>query len=283
MSSSGTITRIREKVRRAAYARSTAMPIERERHSCFPVTVRAVLDLGPQLRRLTLTAPELVDYRPLGPDEYFGLVMPPPGQNLPDLSGSTGANCRAALAELPETRRPDLRWYTVRAHRPALAELDLDVVTHGEDGPGSRWVRRAEAGSAAAFQTGSACYRLGAAPGDQVVVGDETALPAVEAILAQIEDSVRPHVFVEVPSADALAHPVMQDDRVHLLTRGADAPGSALLPALEAADLPELSFGWVCGEQGMVAAVRRHLVDERRLDKRSVYFCAYWIQGRPRG
>lgn len=282
-----TLERVRNRVYRAAYARTMAMPIERQDHHGFPVTVTDVVDVTPHYRRLTLAGPGLREYRTLGPDEYFGLVMPRAGQALPDVSRLAGPNLRGALAELPEEERPDLRWYTVRRHRPEAGEIDVEVVTHGDDGPGSAWVSRAQVGQVAGFQTGSSCYRLGSAAGDQVLVADETAFPALCGILEQVGAGVRPHVFLELPGPGVLPDlpplPEGPAGAVTVVDRGDRAPGQAVTEALATADLPALTFGWACGEKELAASVRRHLVSERGMDKRRVYFCGYWILGRPRG
>lgn len=279
-----TLTRLRDTVVRAAYSRTMAMPVERLDHACFPVTVSAVRDLTPRLRRLTLAAPELSGYRTLGPDEFFGLVMPPAGHPLPPLPQDGSPNPRGAFDHLPEAEQPAIRWYTVRAHRPAAGELDVDVVTHGDAGPGSAWVLEAAVGSVAGFQTGTACYRTDAPSGDHVVVGDETAVPAISAILEQQRDDVTTHVFVEVPErADVTELLPPAQGSLTVLERGAARPGSLLVPAVAAAAFPTPVYAWVAGEQSTVTQVRRHLVGERSMDRRSVYFCPYWILGRPRG
>ena len=36
---------------------------------------------------------------------------------------------------------------------------------------------------------------------------------------------------------------------------------------------------WIAGESGSVKALRRHLVNERRLDRRRVTFVGYWRKG----
>lgn len=275
---------VRDRAERTAYERTMAMPVERTDHACFPVTVTAVGDLTAQVRRLTLQAPELRTFEPMGPDEFFGLLMPRPGQRLPDLSTITGPNPRPVLAGLPEADRPDLRWYTVRAHRPAVGEVDVDVVVHGDAGPGTAWIRRVEVGQVAAYQTGTACYRTGHG-GHQVIAGDESAVPAIAAILEGLEDDVTPHVLIEVPSveADLPSLPDVRRGQLVVVERGSEAPGSALLPALAAMALPELRYAWVCGEQQSAASARRHLVQERGMAKTAVYFCCYWILGKPRG
>lgn len=277
--------RVRDKLLRAAFARTMSMPMDRPAHQLFPITVTAVQELSPIMRRLTVSAPELGDYRPLGPDEYFGLVMPPPGHELPALSQDPDrATPRGLFRSLPEQERPEVRWYTVRAHRPALGEVDVDIVTHGDAGPGSSWVLRAGVGSRAAFQTGTAAYRTQGTSGPQVLAGDETAVPAISRILEELPADVEPHVFLEVPAVgDVPDLPDPKGANITVVERGADAPGLALISAVEAADLPIPTTAWLAGEQKAVAGVRRHLVGTLGAEKRSIYHCAYWILGRPRG
>lgn len=277
--------RVRDTLIRAAYSRTMSMPLERPVQELFQVTVTATEQVAPIMRRLTLQAPELVDYAPLGPDEYFGLVMPAEGHDLPELppTDPDRATPRGKFA-VPDEAQPSVRWYTIRAHRPELGEVDVDVVTHGDAGPGSAWVLRAEVGSVAAFQTGTSAYRTEGVEGPQVIAGDETALPAISRILEELPAGVEAYVFLEVPTlGDLPTLPTPRNATIRVLERGAGAPGSALVPAIESADLPIPTAAWIAGEQGSVAAVRRHLTGVRGAQKRSVYFCPYWILGKPRG
>lgn len=280
-----TAIRVRDKLIRAAFSRTMSMPMERPVHQLFPVTVTATEQLSPIMRRLTLRAPELSDFSVLGPDEYFGLVMPPSGHPLPELPQDPDrATPRGRFGHLPEEARPEVRWYTVRDHRPEAGEIDVDVVTHGDAGPGSSWVLGAEVGSVAGFQTGTAAYRTEGTGGPQLIAGDETAVPAISRILESLPEGVTAHVFVEVPSA-ADVPPLPQADGATLtvVERGDGAPGSALVPAVEQADLPVLTSAWVAGEQKAVAGVRRHVTGSLGVEKRAIYHCAYWILGRARG
>jgi NADPH-dependent ferric siderophore reductase len=102
--------------------------------------VTAVRDLTPHMRRLTIAAAEFADYAPVGPDEYLGLLLPR-NERVPlvlPANDGTG-NIRAATASLPGAERPDLRWYTLRDHRPDSREIDIDFVLHGDEGPGTRF------------------------------------------------------------------------------------------------------------------------------------------------
>ena len=61
-------------------------------------------------------------------------------------------NVRTAVAQIPEAQRPEMRWYTVRALRPEAAEIDVDIVVHGDSGPGSAWALRAAPGDRVGFR-----------------------------------------------------------------------------------------------------------------------------------
>lgn len=272
-----------------AYARRTmADYVERPEESQFEVTVTRVVALNSVMRRITLTAPELAGYTLLGPDEYFGLLMPgADGQlHLPDPERT---NVRAAISEMPEDEQPGLRWYTVRELRADAQELDVDIVTHGDSGPGSAWATTAQVGDIAAFRSGGALYsRFGDAR--QLIVADETAVPALLAILEERARRGLPglgagiEAHVEVPSTEVLGGlDLPAEVAVHV--RGADDPGTAVLPALVAspASTADLDYAWLCGESGLATSLRRHLVQQVGMDKRDITFSGYWKLGAARG
>lgn len=271
-----------------AHSRLTmSAPVERDEHTAFAMTVAGTQDLGGGMRRITFAAPELETYTLAGPDEYLGLLMPRPGRRLHRPEGAR-SDVRAALAAMPEDERPDLRWYTVRAHRPEVAEIDVDIVTHGDSGPGSAWALRAKVGDPVGLTSGGALYRGAQVEGPQLLVADETAVPALAAVLDDrsrrgLDDSdLRLHV--EVADRALLGgYDLPESTRVH--ERGSDAPGAAVHRALAAdpASTTDLRYAWLCGEAGMVTSLRRHLVREVGMDRRSILFCGYWKVGAARG
>ncbi len=220
------------------------------------MTVVGISDLLPRLRRLTFAAPEFADYVPDGPDECFGLLAPGDG-------------------------RTHLRWYTVRAHRPDAAEIDVDVVLHEHAGPAVQWSAAAEVGSTIDFRRSGASY----APPDpcraQLLLADETALPALAAIVESLpsdlvsDSDVR--AVVELPDRD-WTYEIGGSVDVEWCHRGEAAPGSCLVDAVSGDPYP-LDYAWVCGESGGVKSVRRHLVGRWGLDRRRVTFSGYWRAG----
>jgi NADPH-dependent ferric siderophore reductase len=244
----------------------------REVFDQFVMTVTAVTELSDHMRRITFHAPEFASFAVTGPDEYFGLLMAT-GRELV-MPADDRINVRTSLRAMPEDTRPDLRWYTVRAHRRDVAEIDVDFVVHGDAGPGTRWARRAIAGDKAGFRAGGSAY-LPPAGGSVLLVADETALPALAAIL---EVETRPvHVFAEVPDETYRA-----DLDVEWVLRGAAEPGSAVLKAIQDKAPSTVEYAWACGESGLATGVRRHLVKDRGVDRKSIMFSGYWKVGSAR-
>lgn len=279
---------VAERVATQTDARTMAMPLERSLHGCVPATVLAAGWVAPQLRRLTLHVPGLAGWwEPFGPDEFVGLVLPQPGTALPDLSGISGPNPRPVIGQMPQDVRPDVRWYTVRAHRADVAEIDLEVVLHPEgevdEGPGARWARAAAPGDELAVQTGTTCYHPPTDARVQVVAGDETAYPSMVGMIEGARGrDMELHVLLEAAPGALPELPTPERGSLTVVER-AGRPGDALVEALGTAELPTPDYGWVSGEQDLAARVRRHLVRERGVARTAVYFCAYWILGRPRG
>ena len=158
-----------------------------------------------------------------GADEYVGLLMPRQGKlTMPD---PTIANIRAAVKEIPEDNRPYLRWYTIRELRRDTAEVDIDIVTHGDSGPGSIWAAAAEPGSDVGVRfIGASHYPH---QGPQLYVADPTAMPALRAILANMDADTRSKTHVIcVSHSDDLLEPGDLPD-VASFTRVDAAPATA--------------------------------------------------------
>ncbi|MCE7010379.1 siderophore-interacting protein [Kibdelosporangium philippinense] len=116
------------------------------------------------------------------------------------------------------------------------------------------------------------------------VTGDESAMPAVLAILDNAPDTLHADVYLEVPHSDdfrELSTP--PNVKVHWLARNGsgDIPGRLALETVKSATLPdELDYTWVAGESGLATGVRRFLVQERKIPKSTVTFLGYWRHGK---
>jgi len=246
------------------------------------MTLAARRPVSRNTERFTFTAPEFADFDPLAPDEFFALVIPVPGRALPELP-LVDDDIRAIVAALPDDIRPTVRWYTVRAHRPELSEIDVDIVLHGDSGPASRWATHAAIGDQVGFRESSAPY---CAPesGRQLFVADETALPALAAILESSPEPLDAVVLAEVPG-EADIPKISTSTPIHWFHRGHDNPGTAVLAALPEAvgsQLPEFGYAWLCGESALATGARRWLVGAG-MDPEIIMFSGYWRLGQARG
>lgn len=217
----------------------------------FPVAVVRSERLSPSFQRVTLAGRSLVDFAGEGYDQRINLVLPLAGTGLDGFP--QGPDWYQTWRALPATRRHPVRTYTVRAHRADRCEVDIDFVLHGggpggdshEGGPASRWAAGARPGDPLLLvgpdvrRAGPATAVTWAPPPDAhrlLLAGDETAVPALSAILEALPPGVAATVLLEVPySGDALNLRVPAGVEVVWLSRaGAGrvaAHGELLVPA----------------------------------------------------
>ncbi|GAA2012340.1 siderophore-interacting protein [Nakamurella flavida] len=244
--------------------------------------VTRVQGITPAMARVTFTAPEFADSRPLGSDHYVRLLLPRPGQD--ELVLPRTAEWYPELVAMAPKARPVLRNYTVREVRPEVAEMDIDFVRHGDSGPATRWVNRAEPGMTVGIIDQGVIHEVEADRADYLIVGDETALPAAAGILAALPSSVRARVLLEVPSeSDRQELPTAADADVRYLVRpDAHCPPGSLLPgAVAGLEVPAGTRCWVSGESAMSTQVRRCLVRQHGVPKDDVCFTGYFKYGSP--
>ena len=236
------------------------------------VPVSRVERITPRVQRITLSDVDIV--RPSA-DAYLKLFFPLPGQDAPALAPPVAADVvgwyRSYLA-MPDGIRPPMRTYTIRAHRPELREVDVDFILHGAAGPGSRWASAARIGDRVAFlgPTGVHCVPDGTRW--QLLAGDETAIPAIAAI-------------IEGAPAGSIIRAYVQADRSEWQRFSTAATVDLrwsqedLLPRLRAASLPDGGYVFLAGESSLVRALRRHLVRDRGIPRAAITFTGYWRRG----
>ncbi|MGO2931849.1 siderophore-interacting protein [Microbacterium sp.] len=291
--------------------------------------VRAVERVSPSFVRVTFGGGELEDFGTPGDvyDARIKLVFPPASGILPDIDRDNDDWWAAYLA-VPEEKRGSMRTYSVRELHvtDAGTEVVVDFVLHlapGLTGPASLWASNAAIGDEL-WVVGPRRGREGRsgieyAPGaasSVMLVGDETAAPAIARILEDSPRDLRGIVFLEVPSAEDIL-PIDAPDgvEVHWLPRGDAAHGLRVIPTAldylgdtghteivvqdaegeemvwetplysgsgETLDAPIADvdrYFWIAGESGVVTTLRRHLVKELGIDRAQVAFMGYWRRG----
>jgi NADPH-dependent ferric siderophore reductase len=243
----------------------------------FLTTVSAVEDVHPHLRRITFAGGDLTTFAPIAPDTFLYVLLPPPGRDTLTIDRSFTWEQYGRMA--PEDR-PVGAYYTVRAWRPEVAELDMLFVLHGDEGNASRWAARAQPGDPVALWGPRSGYHP---PDDTdwvLLVADETGLPAVAVILEQLPEGMPARVLAEVASPDERQElPERPGVEVTWLSRDGAPAGTTtqLLDAVRGLSWPAgKPYVWGGGESRAMTAIRRHVRDERGLDRASVSLIGYW-------
>ncbi|PXX54719.1 NADPH-dependent ferric siderophore reductase [Nocardia tenerifensis] len=236
--------------------------------------------------RVVFGGPALAGFASGGRDQSLSLFLPHPGQSRPVVPVDAGADWFAEWRAVDPAVRAVMRAYTAREHRPETHELDIDFVSHADGGPAARWAARARPGDRVTIlgpsdgDNRSVSFRPPDDAGCVLIAADETALPAAESILESLPAGTVAKVWIEVPhKADRRELNTMADAEITWLVHG-DRERGRILAAIEDAALPHgRPYAWIAGESGVVRALRRHLVNERRIPKGDVTFRGYWRLG----
>lgn len=226
----------------------------RRRH----LTVRDKTSITPNMIRIVVEGEDLADFVSLGADDHVKLFLP---------AGDDG-----------EQRRD----YTPRAYDREARTLTLDFAVH-DAGPATRWAIDADPGDA---------IEIGGPRGSAVIsptfdwwllVGDETALPAIGRRIEELPEGAHVVSVVAVTGPEEEQHFETAARLVpiwaHRPAQDADDP-AALLTVLRNIALPEGDgFVWVAGETTVARAVRDHLVTERGHPREWSKAAGYWRKG----
>ncbi|MCK1791443.1 siderophore-interacting protein [Pseudomonas violetae] len=231
--------------------------------------VLRVVDLTPRMRRITVGGPQLAGFVSLGADDHVKLLFP---QNAAEQAAMENLVLGAGKDNGP---MPAMRDYTPRRYDLDALELDIDFVLHG-DGPASTWAEQAKPGQ---------FLHIGGPRGSMIVpdifdsyllIGDETALPAIARRLEGLAPNRRALVVIEVENGaeqQRLESPA-QVDVIWVLREGGQ---DHLLTTVKQLTIPGGSlYAWVATESKMSRQIRRVLLDEHGLDEKFVKAVGYW-------
>jgi NADPH-dependent ferric siderophore reductase len=214
-------------------------------------------------------------------DAYVKLMLPQPGSGV-----VPPFDLPALRASLPPEALPAVRTYTLRHADPVAGTAAVDFVVHGDAGLAGPWAATARPGDLLAASGPGGLFRPSADPGlARLVVGDDSAVPAIAAALAAMPADARGVALIEVDDADdelPLAHPAGVEVRWIHRSRTPDAvPGAPLVAAVRALDRPEGEVEvFAHGERGAMKELRAILQDAWGIDRRALSLSAYWALGR---
>ncbi|MBB5459969.1 siderophore-interacting protein [Paraburkholderia sp. Cpub6] len=243
--------------------------------------VKQVRALTPHLIRVTFTGADLDDFVSASFDDHIKVFFPDPGADKPTLpqAGPDGP-------VYPEGKRPTARDFTPRRFDRDARELDIEFAMH-DAGPAATWAAQAQAGQYLGVGGPRGSLVIPTGFDWHLLIGDDTALPAIARRLEELPAGTRVAAVIEVADPSARIEFTTQAE-VHLVwcyRNEADTQngtrGEALLHAVRETWLPENGEGyvWAAGEAATIRAVRQHLCGERGVDKTRIRAASYWKQG----
>lgn len=224
------------------------------------VTVTAVRRLTPHLVRVTVAGDELASVDPTPyTDRYVKLVLGEPAE---------------------PGGRPLVRTYTIRSVRDG--EWDLDLVVHGDEGVGGAWATRVRPGDPVTLLGPGGGYAPDPAAPWHLLVGDDSALPAIAASLEALPPGAVARAFVEIPGpGDEQVVATAADARITWVHRGAASLEDVVVGAHAAGELPDgVPHAFLHGEAGCVRVLRRWARAELGVPRERLSASGYWRRGR---
>jgi NADPH-dependent ferric siderophore reductase len=209
-------------------------------------------------------------------DHYVKLMFLVPGVTYPE-----PFDMDAVHRDLPREHWPRVRSYTVRTWDPHALEMSIDFVYHGDVGLAGPWAANSQPGDEVLFMGPGGAYTPSEDADWHLLVGDESALPAIAASLEALPQGAPAHVFVEVSGPGEEQELVTAGDaKLVWLHRGEAQIGEALVEAVEELDFPPGAVhAFVHGEAGFVKRLRRHLRVERGIPLDQLSISGYWRLG----
>lgn len=231
----------------------TERRVQRVRHELKRrhLTVTQVDHLSPHVRRIHFTGESLADFVSASFDDHVKLIL----------------NADSA--------QPIMRDYTPRHFDTTARHLSIEFALHGT-GPAAQWAAQARPGDTVVVGGPRGSFIVPTDYDWHLLVGDDTALPAIQRRLDELPATTQAVVVAQVAHAEdrPALHSAAQlslhwvNTEAELLTTVAALP----LPAGE-------GYAWGAGEARLMAELRRLLVGPKGLNPQQMRVAAYWKRG----
>ncbi|PLP57881.1 NADPH-dependent ferric siderophore reductase [Mesorhizobium loti] len=220
--------------------------------------VERSIRLTPGMLRIVFSGDDLHDFASLAPDDHIKIFVPTPsGEVVP-------------------------RSYTPRRYDAEARSLAIDFALH-DAGPATNWAIDARPGDQ--LEVGGPKGSVIVSPDIRhwLLIGDETALPAIARRIEEVSAGAR------VTSVVAVTGPqehLVFDTNADLLSLWAhrsisdSSDPSTLLAILKTTGLLPGTFVWIAAEAMVTRAIRSYLVQERGHPLSWMKASGYWIMGR---
>jgi NADPH-dependent ferric siderophore reductase len=230
-----------------------ASRVQRIRHEIKrrELTVLRVESPTPHTRRITLGGESLSDFISASFDDHIKLIL-----------GDAGGE-------------PVRRDYTPRHFDTQRRELSIEFALHG-DGPAAQWSANAHPGDTAVVAGPRGSLVIPTDFDWHLLIGDETALPAIARRLEELPAGSRAIVIGQTDDP--------ADRRQFRSAAEADLrwvnSTDELVEAVHDLRLPDGDgYAWCAGEASAMAVLRRILVEDKGVPRHAIRAAAYWKRG----
>ncbi|UFU06015.1 siderophore-interacting protein [Ruania halotolerans] len=213
-------------------------------------------------------------------DTYVKVVLPRPGTEV-----SEPFDLDEVKERIPAEDWPVQRTYTIRAWDPESGHATIDFVVHGDEGIAGPWAARAQPGDQVQFLGPGRGYAPNPEADWHLLVGDESALPAIAATLEAMPEGAQVRAFIEVADpGEEQAILTVANAQVQWIHRSAEAegaaPGEGLVQAVRNLEFPAgRVHAFVHGDADVVKQLRSLLRFERDVPKVDLSASGYWKRG----
>jgi NADPH-dependent ferric siderophore reductase len=236
------------------------------------LTVRAVRQLTPHMIRIDFSV-DFSEFKSLGFDDHIKLFFPDP---------ETGVLTLPVPNAIPSATSPKPigRDYTPRAFSSSLGELTIDFAVHTA-GPATAWAMAAKVGDTLHQGGPRGSMLIPDAFDGYVMIGDDTALPAMARRLEELALGTPAFVVAEVDGPDdEIVFNTLADLTLHWVHRSARRGPTNLNDALHGLFVPQNDVHtWVACEGEQAKRVRQQLIDDHGINPAWLKASGYWHRG----
>ena len=223
-----------------------------------PVTVSAIDDFTPWYRRITFSAPDLLADLEFFPTLWLRIWVEDP---------SKGGDVSQ-------------RGYTLTDVRPQQGTFALDFVLHEAAGPAGDWAKSATVGQEREVALTPKRVELPADTSSLMLVGDVTALPAINSWVEALGHRLPIEVALEDSHPDHDDLPRAGGAASWTVLQRSGARGAALAGWLSERKDSAGLYVWGAGERALVKTIRPVLKGHLGLDRARQFTQFYWIEGK---
>lgn len=238
------------------------------------LTVLRTEEVTPHMRRIVLGGDDLAGFDSPGADDHIKLFFPnAAGEIVLPVLTAEGRSYPAGKAPSPA------RDYTPRWWDHERGELAIDFVLH-DQGVAGPWAERAQPGDMLVIGGPRGSFVVADTYDAYVLIGDETALPAIARWLDVLPDSAEVQAFIEVrDEAERQDLPQYENVRIHWLERnGFPAASSTLLEdMLTDFEAPDGDvFYWIATESRRARMMRKFIEGHLGVPRDWIRSTGYW-------